>query len=58
MADDFLTHMPRTCHVCVHDSYMKEDLAIFNWTLSAAELSHLDRGLFANQTTMKDMCLV
>ena len=36
--------------------YMKEDLAIFNWTLSDEELKHLDAGTFANETTMKDMC--
>jgi diketogulonate reductase-like aldo/keto reductase len=36
--------------------YMKEDLAIFNWTLSDTELKTLDASTFANETTVKDMC--
>ena len=36
--------------------YMREDLAIFNWTLTLAEMKGLDAGTFANETTVKDMC--
>jgi 2,5-diketo-D-gluconate reductase A len=39
-------------------SYMKEDLNIFNWTLSAAEMAALDHATFANETTVKTMCLM
>jgi 2,5-diketo-D-gluconate reductase A len=38
-------------------AYMKEDLAIFNWTLTAAEVSRIDAASFANETTQKGMCL-
>ena len=33
-------------------------LAVFNWTLTAAEMMTLDTATFANETTVKMMCVM
>lgn len=37
-------------------AYMREDLAIFNWTLTDAEMHDLDAAAFANESATKTMC--
>ena len=36
---------------------MREDLAIWNWTLTADEMVRLDAAIFANESAVKTMCL-
>jgi len=37
--------------------YMRQDLAIFNWTLTTDEMMRLDTATFANGSAAKTMCL-
>ena len=39
------------------EAYMREDLAIWNWTLTADEKARLDAAAFANESAVKTMCL-
>ena len=39
-----------------HAAYMREDLAIFNWSLARHEMAQLDAATFANQSTVHSMC--
>lgn len=39
------------------EQYMREDLATWNWTLSADEMMRLDIATFANESSVKTMCL-
>jgi len=38
-------------------SYMKEDLGVFDWKLTAVEMKTLGTASFANETTNKKMCM-
>eukprot|EP00937_MAST-01D_sp_MAST-1D-sp2_P006213 g6213.t1 len=37
--------------------YMRQDLAIWNWTLTSGEMARLDAATFANESAVKTMCL-
>ena len=38
-------------------AYMKEDLDVFDWNLTSAEMGTLGAASFANETTNKRMCM-
>ena len=37
--------------------FMRQDLALWNWTLAADEVARLDVATFANESAVKTMCL-